>query len=117
MKHLIILIIITLFSFSPNEGLAQKTKKTAIIIIKTSTQCGMCKSRIEKAMAYEKGIISSSLDVDKAEFTVTYKLAKTTPKKIREAISNVGYDADDVKANKKAYDNLPGCCQKGGHGM
>ena len=74
----------------------------------------MCKATIEKAMAYEKDIISSSLDVETAELTVKYKLAKTTPEKIRNAISAAGYGADYVKANKKAYNNLPNCCKIGG---
>jgi len=115
MRNLITLIIITLFAVSSSNVMAQKVKKTETIIIKTSTQCGMCKERVEKAMAYEKGVKSSSLDVDKAEFTITYKLAKTSPEKIRAAISKLGYDADDVKAIQKTHDNLPACCQKGGH--
>ena len=114
MKNLITLIIITLITTTSNDVMAQKAKKTETIIIKTSTECGMCKTRIEKAMAYEKGVISSNLDIEKAELTVKYKPAKTTPEKIRIAISKVGYDADEIKAVKKAYDNLPGCCQKGG---
>ena len=114
MKSLTTLIIITLFATSSTNVMAQKTKKTETIVIKTSTQCGMCKERVEKAMAYEKGVIKSNLDVEKAEFTITYKPTKTSPEKIRKSISNLGYDADNVKANQKAHDNLPNCCQKGG---
>ncbi len=74
----------------------------------------MCKKTIEKAMAYEKGVISSSLNIDNAELAVKYKFAKTTPDKIRKAISENGYDADSIKATTKSYNNLPECCQKGG---
>ena len=116
MKKLITLTLITFFAFSSQSVFAQEVKKTETITIKTSTQCGMCKTRIEKAMAYEKGVKSSTLDVEKAEFTVTYKPSKTSPEKIKKAISNVGYDADDVKANEKAYSSLPNCCKKGGMG-
>jgi len=115
MKNLITLIIITLITTTSNDVMAQKAKKVEIIIIKTSTQCGMCKTRIEKAMAYEKGVVSSSLDIPKQLLTVTYKTAKTSPGKIKQAISKIGYDADDVKAIQKAHDNLPKCCQKGAH--
>ena len=94
---------------------AQKAKKVATIKIKTSTQCEMCKERLEKAMAYEKGIKSAVLDVPSKVLTVTYKTRKTNPDKIRKAVSKVGYDAYDVPAWKKAYDKLPACCQKGGH--
>ncbi len=114
MKNLITIILIAFMVFFNSNVKAQKTNKTTTIVIKTSTQCDMCKERVEKAMAYEKGVVSSNLDVSKAEFTVIYKPTKTSPEKIREAISEVGYDADDVIAVKKAYDALPACCKKGG---
>jgi hypothetical protein len=43
---------------------------------------------------------------------VTYKKSKTSPEKIRKAISKVGYDADDVTADPKAYSKLDACCKK-----
>ena len=108
-------MLIMFFTVSSQNVMAQKAKKTETIVIKTSTQCGMCKERVEKAMAYERGVTSSNLNVEEAEFTITYKPKKTSPEQLRLAISKLGYDADDVKANQKAHDNLPGCCQKGGH--
>ncbi|MDG1475676.1 MAG: heavy metal-associated domain-containing protein [Vicingaceae bacterium] len=114
MKTLKTLSIIALIIISTNNIKAQTTKSKETIVIKTSTECNMCKERVEKEMAYTKGIISSSLNVEKAELTVVYKSHKTTPEKIRKTISDLGYDADDVKANKKAHNELPNCCQKGG---
>ena len=43
---------------------------------------------------------------------VTYKPSKTTPDKIRKAISDAGYDADDVTAEETAYKRLPKACKK-----
>jgi len=114
MKNIATLIIVTLIAFSSSNVNAQKVKKEETIVIKTSSECNMCKERIEKEMAYTKGIISATLNVEKAELTAIYKPHKTSPEKIREVISNLGYDADTIKANKKAYDQLPNCCQKGG---
>lgn len=89
---------------------AQKTAE--IIKINTSAQCEHCKEAIEKAMAYEKGVISSELDLKTKILEVKYKSGKTNPDKIRKAISDIGYDADDVKADAKAYKNLDTCCKK-----
>ena len=114
MKKIATLLLISILALGTNKATAQKTKKHDTIVIKTTAQCEMCKARIEKAMAYEKGVASANLDVESANITVKYKLAKTTPEKIRKAISAIGYDADDIKADKKAYDKLPNCCQKGG---
>jgi copper chaperone CopZ len=116
MKTIIISILIILTNLLSTDIKAQKIKKTETVVVKTSTQCGMCKQRLEKAMAYEKGIVSSKLDVEKAEFTIIYKPTKTNPEKIRLAISETGYDADKISANPKAYEKLPDCCKKGGMG-
>ena len=75
----------------------------------------MCKMRIEEALAYTKGIKKSELNVETKIATIFYNPKKTDIQKLREAIAKVGYDADEVLANQKAYDELPACCKKGGH--
>ena len=87
-------------------------KKTEEIKIQTSAQCEMCKTRIETAMAYEKGVVNSDLNLVDKVLTVTYKPGKTTPEKIRKAINAVGYDADETLADPKAYAALSPCCKK-----
>ena len=82
------------------------------IKIQTTAVCGMCEERIETNMAYEKGVKSVELDDETKIVTITYKTAKTDPEKLRKAISDLGYDADDVEANPDAYAKLPACCKK-----
>ena len=82
------------------------------IKIKTSAVCGMCKDRIEQGLAFEKGIKDVSLDVDTKIATVKYNPGKTNPDEIRKLISKMGYDADSIPADQKAYDKLPACCKK-----
>jgi periplasmic mercuric ion binding protein len=91
---------------------AQTAKKTDEVKIQTSAQCEMCKDRIETAMAYEKGVLKSNLDLETKVLTVKYKTDKTTAEKIRKAVAALGYDADDVVANYEAYQKLPNCCKK-----
>ncbi len=91
---------------------AQEQKKVEEIKVKTSAVCSMCKKTIESNMAFEKGIKAVDLDLKTQIVTIKYKTAKTTPKKIRLAISKLGYDADDIAADEKAYKKLPACCKK-----
>ena len=86
---------------------------TAELKIKTSAVCGMCKETMEKHMAFEKGVKKSSLDVESKILTVTYNPQRTTPEKLRKAVSKSGYDADEVPADAKAYKKLDACCKKG----
>ncbi len=108
-KTILFVSILLLFANSINAQEATKAE----IKIKTSAICSMCKTNIENYLSFEKGIKKSSLDVDSKILTVTYNPQKTTPEKIRLAVSKSGYDADDVKANEKAYNNLDDCCKKG----
>ena len=104
-----ILLLLTVFSFS---GKAQDTN-TAELKVKTSAVCEMCKTNIERELAFEKGVKKSVLDVPSKIVTVTYNPNKTSPEKIRQAIAKAGYDADEVPANPKAYKKLDACCKKG----
>lgn len=103
--------VLLIFIFNIGKIRAQETEM-AEIKIKTSAVCNECKSTIESALAFTKGVKKSSLDVATSIVTVSYNPLKTTPEKIRTAISNAGYDADDVPANPKAYKKLSSCCKK-----
>jgi copper chaperone CopZ len=96
-----------------NAQTKAKTSNFQSIKIKTSAVCDMCKETIEKKLSKEPGVKKSNLDVKTKICTVQYDDTKTSPEKIKLAISNSGYDADDVKANKTAYDKLSPCCKDG----
>lgn len=83
--------------------------------IHTSAQCETCKKKLEHDLRFEKGVESVNLNVENKILTVVYIPNKTNPEKIRIAISKIGYDADSVAADTKAYQKLNDCCKKGGH--
>ena len=89
----------------------QAESKTAVVKIKTSAECDMCKKRIENGIGVMKGVKKAELDLTTKVLTVEYNPKKISPDKIRTAISNLGYDADDIKANNRSQQNLPHCCQ------
>ncbi len=104
----IILLLICSNSFA-------QSKKSAVVIIKTSAECDQCKKRIESNLLYEKGVKFCKLDVPSKNLTVTYNPEKIKPEQLKRAISKLGYDADELKADSLAYSKLPECC-KGGIG-
>lgn len=111
-----ILIIFALILSNTGNAQDSQTKKDNSVIkveFQTSAQCNDCKERIEKGMAFEKGVKFVELDNDTKIVTIKYKAGKTNEDKLKTAISKIGYDADDVKADPKAYAKLPACCQKG----
>jgi cation transport ATPase len=114
MKNLIAILVVAIFSITGTTVKAPSARETKKLEIKTTAQCEMCKERLEKAFAYEKGVKYSELDVETAVFTVEFLPNKTTPEKLQIAVTKIGYDADSLKADEKAYKKLPDCCQKGG---
>ena len=89
--------------------------QTDTVRIHTSAQWSSCKKKIEHDMVYVKGVKSATLDLKTKDLIVVYSSEKTTPEKLRLAVTKIGYDADLVPADKKAYDELNACCKKGGH--
>ncbi len=112
-KKAVGLIVFTLMITATNTIFAQ-TAETGknYVDIKTSAQCGMCKSAIEKAVNNVDGVKSANLDLETKIVTVKYDVAKTNTDALKTAIVNIGYDADEVAAETKAYENLHSCCKK-----
>jgi copper chaperone CopZ len=82
------------------------------IEINTSAQCGMCKSSIEDKMYHLPGVGKAKLNLKDKKATIFYDPKATNPDALRKAISEMGYDADEVKGDAKAYEQLPDCCKK-----
>lgn len=117
-KHVLIVILIALMAgpvgFAQDE-IQENEKSVKVVKFQTSAQCDQCKERLEKNMAFEKGVKFVELDLETKKITIKYRTDKTDEEKLKKAISKIGYDADDVEADPKAYAKLPACCQKGGH--
>lgn len=97
-----------------------QSSKTETVIIKTAISCDHCKQcescgkNIYDGIYKEAGIKKIKIDPDAHTVTVTYNSSKTSPEKIRLAISKTGFDADDIKADPEAYAKLDGCCKSDG---
>lgn len=102
-----VLLIGNLFASAPIRDDKDKEVK-----IKTSAICGMCKSRIERNLSYEKGVKEADLDVKTKVVTIKYNSDKTDVAKLKANISKTGYDAEEVVADQAGYNKLPSCCKK-----
>lgn len=98
--------------FSGNLMAQEKSKKTETIEIQSSVVCGQCEDRVIKNMAFEKGVKDVKVDLKTKIITITYKPGKTDKETLKKAITKIGYDADELLADEKAYTKLPTCCKK-----
>ncbi len=104
-------IVFILFLFGSTTLFAQSKE----VIILTTAQCGECKENIEKALMAEKGVRFASLDVKSKKVKVVYNEKRTDVNTLRNVISAIGYDADEVPADPEAVKRLSPCCTKDGH--
>jgi copper chaperone CopZ len=112
MKNVLLLIALTFPFFTS----AQSDTNSLSSEVETSTftvhgNCGMCKTRIEKAAMGVKGVKKATWDAEKQQIEVEYNTKKTKLIAIHEAIAAVGHDTDLVRAKDEVYDNLHGCCK------
>lgn len=108
----------TLFIFSllliPFGMMAQKTAKMQTVVIQTSAECDECKVRLEGMLNYTKGVKFAELDVPSKKLTIKFKPSVVSLEELKRKVSELGYDADEIKANPEAYEKLPSCCKAGG---
>jgi copper chaperone CopZ len=111
------LLAFTVFLCS-NAVSAQEKKTIQTATIKTAIYCDHCKAcetcgpKFNQSLLKEKGVQMVVLHDKAMTIKVTYNSKKTDLQKIRLAISKLGYDADEVKADAVAYESLDGCCKK-----
>jgi copper chaperone CopZ len=87
-----------------------KMETTKTETFKVSGNCGMCKTRIEKAAKIE-GVSKAEWNDETKMLTLVYDPAKVKTDDVLKKIAAAGHDTGKFKANDKVYAKLPGCCQ------
>lgn len=107
MKSILFLLLAPFFSLasSPETASGNVTEK-----FKVYGNCGMCKSRIEKALAV-KGVRYAVWDQQTKTLTVKFNPDVVTLQELHQRCADVGHDTELVKAKDEVYQNLHGCCQ------
>jgi copper chaperone CopZ len=117
MKYLMMVMGLMLVSSMQAQEETKKQDELAYMVVKSTTVCGMCKETIETELPFEKGVKKATVNLETSEIGVDFNPNKTDKEKIRVAISQLGYQADHLPADPKAFEKLPACCQKEGCGQ
>ncbi len=93
---------------------AQVTPKALRVDINTpDATCDPCKAKIEALVPkLVDGLVKITVQPKRKITQVQYYPDRTNIEEIKTAISNAGFDADDVMANPDVYKKLPACCKK-----
>lgn len=106
MKQALSLLIVMISFLTGSSAFAQSAKTASF---KVYGNCGMCKSRVEKALAVE-GVSTAVWNVNTKMMKVSYDPAKISEEAIQQRVAAVGHDTDKATATDAVYAKLPGCC-------
>lgn len=90
----------------PNE-----VNKTVAMVKLPTVQCEICKKNLTKALKKVDGVETFNIDIENKAVKVKFDKTKADVTKIENAITAAGYDANDKKADAKAYNKLDDCCK------
>ena len=78
---------------------------------KTSAVCGMCEEKIMATLNAMDGVLKVKFDMTTKIVKVKFEDTKTSRDAIASAITKIGYDAGELKADPMAVKALPACCK------
>lgn len=96
MKSKIVLIVMLCFTVLSLNTYAQdkksKNSDKTEVTFDVSMTCDNCKKRIEKNIAFEKGVSDMKVDLPGKTVMVVYQANKTNQEKLQKAIEKLGYE-------------------------
>ena len=108
LSGLFLIFVFTIFSFSV---VAQDVSTNLKEKFKVYGNCGMGKSKIEKAANSVEGVKRAKWNVETKKIIVKFDSSKTTNEAIKKAIAKVGYDTEEFRAKDETYNALHSCCK------
>lgn len=102
-------ILIVLFTILFVGGMFAKNEK---VVFSVSMDCISCQKKIEKNIAFEKGVKALDVDLKDNTVAVTYDDTKTDISKLQKGFKKIGYDAVEIKADACCKDKKDAECSK-----
>lgn len=106
----IYIILIALFTVNVSAFAQAKVKDQATIKV-PGLHCDLDKERIERQIFKIDGLIKYKVDVKRKTVFVAWLTDRTNLATLRVEIANVGYDADNEKAEETMRKRLPAACR------
>lgn len=97
------------------ESITDQTEMTSSNIehadLEVQGLCEMCKETIEITVTKVKGVTNATWDKESKKLHLNFDPRTTSVAAVSKAIAEAGYETELDKADKAAYEALPGCCK------
>lgn len=90
-----------------------KDIKTVVFTTTPQMHCENCETKIKNSVRFVRGVKSIETSVENQTVTVTYDADKTSPEKIIEGFTKIGYSVKEVTSGEKSGQGQGGCANCG----
>ena len=104
MKRILFILLCAVFAFS--TAFAQEVQKNAreTVTFIVNMECDNCVKKIEKNIAFERGVTDLKCELPSKTVQVTYRTDRTTEEKLVAAFKKIGYTAEPKAETAKPSD-------------
>jgi copper chaperone CopZ len=100
-KNMLLIIIAFFVSMNVMTGQNKKESTKQNVVFSVAMDCHSCQQKIEKNIAFEKGVKAMNVSLEKQTVEITYDTRKTDVEKLKLAFEKIGYPAT-LKEQKSA---------------
>lgn len=93
MRQIVLAFICAVLAMSSAYAQDAKKKKDTVTFYVEGMKCANCQKKVEKNIAFEKGVTDMKCDLKTRTVEVTYKTDKTSKTKLASAFEKIGMEA------------------------
>lgn len=84
-----------------------QTNKSSIkdVVFSVNMDCNNCKKKIEKNIAFEKGVKSLDVNLQKKTVAISYDTKKTTIENLQSGFQKIGFEANVISPVENSSDD------------
>ncbi len=90
MKKTVLILLLAIFAVGTQTVAAAKKANRETVVFSVPMDCQGCVNKIEKNIAFERGVTGLDIDFENQEVAVTYNASKTNPDMLRAAFEKIG---------------------------
>lgn len=84
-------LLISMTNVLTGQNKKESTKQN--VVFNVDMDCHSCQQKIEKNIAFEKGVKAMNVSLEKKTVDITYDSRKTDVVKLQQAFKKIGYEA------------------------
>lgn len=100
MKKVILLSLMAILSSGTVCVGAEKKSNKATVVFNVPLHCQACVTKVEKNIAYEKGVMALDISLEKQQVKVTYNQTKTNKENLIAAFKKIDKPATEVTVSE-----------------